>query len=262
MGISTEIQWCQATWNPWQGCNKVSPGCKFCYMFREKKRYGKNPAGVVRSAKGTFNAPLRWLRNWQKGVRDEHRTLSPGSRIFVCSWSDFWHKDADAWREEAFEIMRQTPQYIYLIPTKRTERIASHLPHDWGQGWPNVWLGASVEKNIYANKRTRELLSVAAAVHFWSAEPLLEAVDIPDTSGLPYKLDWIIVGGESGPQHRLFDIEWARILRDQARQIDAAFFMKQLGGWPDKQGDIQNFPADIQIREFPSSHKAVRTKGC
>lgn len=247
MGIITEIAWCYATWNPWQGCNKTSAGCKFCYMFREMKRYGKHPAYVFRSAKATFNAPLRWARTGK---------LPPGARIFVCSWSDFWHKDADPWREEAFDIMRQTPQFTYLIPTKRTERIAYHLPHDWGQGWPNVWLGASIENQSYANKRTIELLSVPAAVHFWSAEPLLEAVLVPDLSGLPYKLDWIIVGGESGPEHRPFEVEWARTLRDQARKIGAAFFMKQFGGWPNKQGDIQDFPADLRIREFPSSPQA------
>src|ERR1039458_4146588 len=96
MGSKTGIAWTDATWNCWQGCHKVSAGCKNCYMFSEKTHYGQNPNVVMRSNPVTFNAPLRWAKNPEK---------YPGIKfIFVCSWSDFFIEEADPWREEAWDI--------------------------------------------------------------------------------------------------------------------------------------------------------------
>ena len=139
MGKTTGIAWCNATWNPWQGCDKVSAGCKNCYMYREKKRYGQDPQTVVRSAAHTFNAPLRWARTGE---------VPDGSRIFVCSWSDFFHKKADAWRAEAWKIIEALPQYTFLIPTKRIGRLSIDVKMP-----DNVWLGASVEDQEMFDKR-------------------------------------------------------------------------------------------------------------
>lgn len=129
------IQWTKLTWNPWHGCKKVSPGCKFCYMYRDKARYNQNPVIVQRSRQETFNSPLKWRE--------------PGF-VFTCSWSDFFIDEADKWRQNAWDIIRRTPHLIYQILTKRPERIKQCLPPDWGDGWQNVWLGTSVEnqKNI------------------------------------------------------------------------------------------------------------------
>jgi protein gp37 len=146
MGETTGIAWADRTWNPWHGCLKVSPGCKLCYMYREKKQYGQNPMLVQRS-KTKFNEPLKWN----------------SGRVFTCSWSDFFIEEADAWRPEAWEIIRKTPQLTYQILTKRPERIAAHLPADWGDGYSNVWLGVSVESQKYANERIPLLLKTPAA---------------------------------------------------------------------------------------------------
>ncbi len=134
MGEITGIGWTDATWNPWYGCSKVSPGCAHCYMFRDMKRYGSDPEVVTRS-KTKFDEPRKW-----KTPR----------RVFTCSWSDWFHEGADAWRAEAWAIVRDTPHLTYQILTKRPERIADHLPPDWGEGYPNVWLGTSVENQRFA----------------------------------------------------------------------------------------------------------------
>lgn len=215
MGERSAIEWTDATWNPWRGCTKVSPGCDHCYMFREQRRYGRDPEQVVRS-KTTFTAPLRWR---------EPRL------VFTCSWSDWFHVGADSWRPEAWAIIRQTPHHTYQILTKRPGRILRHLPPDWGDGYPNVWLGVSVESQEQAF-RVHQITSIPAAVRFISAEPLLGPITFDDLTGI----DWLIAGGESGPEARPCDPEWLRSLRDQCEGDKVAFFLKQLGGWPDKRG--------------------------
>ncbi len=116
MGLQSHIQWTDATWNPWQGCTKISAGCAHCYMFSEMKRYGKEGSVVVRSAPATFRLPL-------KKTRGGAWAIPSGSRVFTCSWSDFFHELADAWRPEAWAIIKQRPDLIFQILTKRPERI-------------------------------------------------------------------------------------------------------------------------------------------
>ena len=177
MGLQTGIEWTAtilpdgtvlpgATWNPWTGCTKVSEACAHCYMFTDMKRYGKDGSIVNRSKPPTFNLPL-------KKKRDGSFAIPPGSKVFTCSWSDWFHVKADPWRAEAWEIIRQRPDVIFQIVTKRTERIAECLPSGWGSGWPNVWLIATVENQEWADVRIPQLLSVPAVVHGLSCEPLL-----------------------------------------------------------------------------------------
>ena len=211
MGNQTGIEWTERTWNPWMGCTKVSPGCAHCYMFRERERYGKDPSVVVRS-KTTFTAPLRWKRGAGSGL------------VFTCSWSDWFHEGADAWRDEAWAIIRATPHLTYQILTKRPERIVEHLPADWGDGWPNVWLGVSVENQRFAGRASR-LATIPATVRFISAEPLLGPVHLPLDG-----IHWVIVGGESGSEARPMELHWARTIRDECAEAGVAFFLKQLGG--------------------------------
>src|SRR5215210_1625773 len=163
MGVASSISWTSATWNPWRGCTKVSPGCAHCYMFREQRRFGRDAATVVRAADATFYAPLR-ARHW--------RRLAPGSRVFTCSWSDWFHEHADPWQDEAWDIIRQRPDLIWQILTKRPERIADCLPADWGERWPHVWLGVSIENRRWVH-RAELLRRAPTGVRFVSAEPLL-----------------------------------------------------------------------------------------
>jgi protein gp37 len=207
MGRISQIEWTEATWNPWHGCGKVSPGCAHCYMYRDKYRYGQDPSQVVRG-KTTFRLPIKW---------------QDPKMIFTCSWSDFFIKEADQWRGEAWDVIRSTPHHTYQILTKRPERIADQLPEDWPL--PNVWLGVSVE-NPRFYWRIEILLGIPTLVRFLSLEPLLAAM--PD---LPLQgISWVIVGGESGPGCRPMKSEWVCEIRDRCQDVNVPFFFKQWGG--------------------------------
>lgn len=220
MGETTKISWTEHTWNPWRGCTKISPGCAHCYMYTQQERFGGNPF-VVMQTKTTWNDPLRWQREAAAAGRTE--------RVFTCSWSDFFHEDADAWRERAWQIIIRCPNLQFQILTKRPENIAERLPRTpwlgdfWGVGWPNVWLGVSIENPAFA-WRADELRKIPARVHFISAEPLLAGLPDLDLTDI----EWLIVGGESGPGFRLMKTEWARELRDKALDAGTAFFFKQI----------------------------------
>lgn len=264
MGTETNIAWTDHTWNPWHGCRKVSQGCKYCYMYRDKARYGQDPTQVVRSKDATFHAPLQWERaDAEAGIQ---------RRVFTCSWSDFFIEEADAWRDEAFAIMALTPHLTYQVLTKRPERMQrylfgekeprwcavsdavvrlGHSRREGAVGWPlpNVWLGVSVEDQATADARIPLLLQTPAAKRFVSYEPALGPVDFTRTrlpggstcsplhvkeghyplSGHIGPLDWIIVGGESGPEARPFDLAWAHATIQQCRAAGVACFVKQLG---------------------------------
>jgi protein gp37 len=246
MADSSAIEWTDATWNPWMGCEKVSPGCAHCYMYREQRQYGSDPS-VVRRSKTKFNDPLRW---------------SDARLVFTCSWSDWFHPGADPWRDEAWQVIRATPHLTYQILTKRPELIPSRLPADWGDGYKNVWLGVSVENSRFT-WRADELRKVPAVVRFISAEPLLGSLFESAGKRRPLELeaiDWLIVGGESGPGSRKLELEWALELMRACDERGVAFFMKQLGtllgrdlrAGDRKGGDIASFPANLRRREMPA----------
>lgn len=242
MSITTGIEWCDATWNPWMGCARVSPGCAHCYMFTEQRRYGHDPE-VVRRSKTLFHAPLRWT---------EPRL------VFTCSWSDWFIPKADEWRDEAWDVIRQTPHLTYQILTKRPELIPGRLPADWGAGWPNVWLGTSVENRRFV-ERAEILTEIPAAVRFLSCEPLLGPVDLDHVIWWEGPLgnrhlggiQWVIAGGESGPRARPCETDWLRSLRDQCQAAGVPFFLKQLGGHPDKRGHEKAVLDGRLWREMP-----------
>lgn len=242
MASSTGIGWTEATWNPWYGCAKVSPGCENCYMFKEMRRYGRDPEVVMRS-KTKFDDPLRWVRSGK-----------PPKYCFTCSWSDFFIAAADQWRDGAWEIIRKTPQITYQILTKRVGRIALCLPEDWGFGYKNVWLGVSVEGPDQL-PRIHTLQQVQARTRFVSFEPLLGDITANRSLDL-LGIDWAIIGGESGPKARPMELKWARNLKLTCQEQDVKLFVKQLGGVRDKRDDITKFPADLQIQEYPEAPDA------
>ena len=264
MGKKSAIQWTEATWNPFHGCKKVSQGCKFCYMYRDKERYKQDPTKVIRS-KANFDAPLKWKEP---------------KLIFTCSWSDWFIEEADAWRPELWEIIKKTPQHTYQILTKRPERIKQCLPLDWVGGYPNVWIGVSVEDQEAAELRIPILSDVPAAIRFLSIEPLIGPVDLFSESlkgktwtpalgddivpMLRDSIDWIIVGGESGNetgkyQYRECKLEWIYQVVADCRVSSVPVFVKQFGthlqkalGMKERHGgDIDEFPSALRIREFP-----------
>lgn len=260
MGEKSGIQWTTHTWNPWQGCQKVSPGCDNCYMFRDKKRYGQDPLVVVRSKPPTFNAPRRWNR--------EAEARGERALVFVASWADFFSREADEWRDDAWAVIRECPWLTFQVLTKRHARIASHLPADWGDGYENVWLGVSAEDREWWDRRVASLREVPARVRFVSLEPQLGSIEGASAAGI----DWVIVGGESGSDARPFDVLWAREAIGICRRDGAAPFVKQLGRHPRETvhtafgvlsapinlrdshgGEWDEWPSDLRVREFPAA---------
>lgn len=231
MGISTQIEWTSATWNPWRGCKKISPGCNNCYMFRNQRRYGRNPS-IIEKSKTTFSAPMKWKNPLM---------------IFTCSWSDWFIEEADEWRIGAWDIIKNTPRHLYQILTKRPERIIENLPKDWGTGWENVWLGVTVETNDYSS-RIDVLKQIPAYIRFVSFEPLLEEITLFNLSGI----DWVITGGESGPDSRPCNLYWVKNIIQECNNNNIPVFHKQNGGNKRINGSWGGHSIDgIQYREFP-----------
>jgi protein gp37 len=259
----TKIQWTDETWNIARGCTKVDADCKFCYMYRDSE--GRTPfdAKTVTRTKTVFNKPLK---------------IKEPSKIFACSLTDFFHEAIDSYRHEAWDIIRQCPQHTFQILTKRPERVVDHLPADWGDGWPNVWIGTSVGSQDAANKRIPELMKIPTLTRCLSIEPLHAPITFYDDAleqycwerdgngnkKLTMNLDWAILGGESGNQtgkyrYRPCEISWFEQLIKECREAETAVFVKQLGTHLAKAmklkdkvgGDINEFPPHLQIREFP-----------
>jgi protein gp37 len=213
---------------------------------------------AVRRTK-TWNAPLVWERQMAAGTYQGKRhgaTLL----VFTCSWSDFFIDAADGWRDEAWAIIRATPHLTWQILTKRPERIADHLPADWGTGYPNVWLGVSVENRRFL-PRLDVLQALPAVVHFASFEPLLQ--DLGDLTPWLPSLQWAIVGGESGPTHRPMALGWLQSIVTQCATARVPLWVKQDNGvGPEQQGRI---PPEIwSIKQLPrllTSPSLMRTEG-
>ena len=188
MAEGTGISWAHNSHNFWMGCDKGDPGSAHCYIDRILERQGRAPWGEIYRTK-TWNEPDKWDRR-----AEAERYVE---RVFTCSMSDFFHAKADEWRTEAWAIIKRTPNLVWLVLTKRPERIHNHLPADWGEGYPNVWLGVTVAWNGAFNKMDalRKIPIHPKAVRWISAEPLLE--DISAEINLD-GFGWVVAGGESG----------------------------------------------------------------
>ncbi len=225
----SSIEWTEATWNPTTGCDRTSPGCDRCYaltlakrlkaMGHEKYQRDGDPAtsgpgfGIALHPE-TLGIPQSW---------------GAPRVIFVNSMSDLFHPEVPlAFIRDVFDVMEATPRHTYQVLTKRSKRLAQLADQ---LSWPaNVWMGVSVENQRYAF-RADHLREVPAAVRFLSVEPMLGPV-VPDLSGI----DWMIVGGESGPGARPVEPEWVRNLRDLCVGANVPFFFKQWGGRTPKAG--------------------------
>lgn len=220
---NSAIAWTDNTFNPWMGCEKVSQGCKNCYAATfTKNRMGKpelwNGTRQVTS-KLNWNKPWTWNRKAEKsGIR---------SRVFCGSLCDVFedHSTVNKVRPTLWDLIRDTTFLDWQLLTKRPERILSSLPEDWGEGYPNVWLGTSIE-DMEVVHRADTLREVPVAVRFISYEPAIGPLDDLDLEGI----HWVIYGGESGPGHREHNPDWARSMRDKCLAGKVAFFFKQSSG--------------------------------
>jgi len=246
--IKTSIQWCTYTHNFWSGCHKVSAGCKFCYMHRIQDGKNIDPNVVIKSK--SFWAPMI----------EERPQL-----IFTCSMSDFFIEEADEWREEAWKVISLTPQHTWLILTKRPERIKDCLPPDWGNGYPNVWLGVSVEDND-AFHRIEKLSKIPAKLRFVSAEPLLETVDFTKEIDGKRPIDsfeWVIIGGESGNDYGKYKYRecrerWIYDTLKPLHDLGKYIFVKQVGTFIAKNDPKQNNSQDKHGSIKHLWHKAIQ----
>lgn len=267
MGEGSKIEWCDHTFNPWTGCTKVSPACDNCYAETWAKRTGSPQLwnGERRRTSSTnWQAPVKWNRVAQ---RDGTR-----AKVFCASLADvFDNQVPERWRDDLWHRIDQTPHLDWLLLTKRPQNIAKMLPDprtgtpEWGNGWPNVWLGTTVENQEEADRRIPHLLAVPAAKRFLSCEPLLGPVDltakawrdcyIEECGGagkefvpLINDIDWVITGGESGPGARPMHPDWARSLRDQCQAAGVPFFFKQWGEWAPipRRSDLPGNPAMVR----------------
>jgi protein gp37 len=231
MGETTEIAWTDATFNPWIGCTNVSPGCDNCYAEAQDHRWGHDRWGKGKPRERTSPANWRKVTAWNT----QAAALGLRRRVFCASLADVFDAEVDpSWRRDLFELIRVCPWLDFQLLTKRPQNIRKMLPKDWGTGYPNAWLGSTVEAPRFAGARINALTSVHAAVHFLSVEPQIEPID-----WTPWLLDagnpgigWIIVGGESGHGARPFHVDWARTTIRQGHLAGAKVFVKQLGRRP------------------------------
>ncbi|OBB46106.1 DUF5131 family protein [Mycolicibacterium fortuitum] len=284
MSDNTSIEWCDSTWNPVTGCTEVSPGCDRCYAKTFAERWRGTPGHYfehgfdVQLRHDKLDQPLRWRKP---------------RRIFVNSMSDLFHDQVpDEYIGSVFDVMARAEQHTFQILTKRHARMRSllrkweqegadsvdrgELHPDYGhaawrrhdKAWctprkwplPNVWLGVSTENQQWADIRIPALLDTPAAVRFISAEPLLGPIDLytEPTGAAPFwgrHLDWVIVGGESGPGARPMHHDWVTCLLRQCQDSDTPFLFKQWGNWS------SNLDLVESLGKRDSRHTMVCTDG-
>lgn len=297
---NTKIQWTDSCWNPVRGCSRVSPGCDNCYAMGQAHRFS-GPGGpydgltTLRKGKVDWSGRVRFVPN---ALGEPLRWRKP-RRVFVNSMSDLFHESLSNEQVAAvFGVMAACPQHTFQVLTKRAERMrewfewlafdccdengppepvvcgihaANHCADVDHLGlpatWPlfNVWLGVSAEDQKRADERVPHLLATPAVVRFVSVEPQVGHVDLSAFLSHEIGLDWAIIGGESGSRARLFDIAWARQLKEQCTDAGVAFFMKQAGAnvidsdyglsplsYHDKKGgNMSEWPEDVRVRQFP-----------
>jgi len=269
MAETTNIEWCDATFNPWIGCNKISPACDDCYAARSTPA---RTLGVVwgpheprrRTSESNWALPKRWEAQHEAFAAQHGRRR----RVFCASLADvFDNAVPQEWRDDLFELIRATPNLDWLLLTKRIGNVGNMLPvpFDFERIYPNVWLGITVCNQAEANRDIPKLLKLDASVRFLSVEPMLGPIDLqractvccanrghcfPGAAGERLVVDsesggytvecicsrlnglhWVICGGESGPQSRPMHPDWARSLRDQCEAASAPFLFKQWGEW-------------------------------
>ena len=240
MGENSKIEWTDHTFNPWIGCTKVGPPCDHCYAEALSKRYGWVTWGPRGERKRTSAA------NWKKPLQWNKAAAAAGvrHRVFCASLADWLDNQVPAqWRADLGELIALTPHLDWLLLTKRIQNYADLAPWDGDKTPKNIWLGITCGSQPEYDRDWRILANHAARVHFVSYEPALGPL-LP-TMALGWRPEWIICGGESGSGAREMDPQWARDLRDDCKQNDIAFFMKQMTG-------KKPIPPDLLIREFPA----------
>ena len=276
MGESTNIEWCDHSFNPWIGCSKISPACDNCYAEVWARRTGQPELWQGARRKTS-------LKNWSLPVKWNRLAGAAGERkrVFCASLADVFDNEvSDGWRADLWSLIRDTPNLDWLLLSKRIGNARTMLPRNWDTGYANVWLGSTVVNQEEAERDVPKLIAIPAVVRFLSVEPMLGPITLFDDnegvlrgpgvvrSGYTQRgnpadppedvddsysgIDWVICGGESSSKARSMPPEWAISLLYQCKLSGTQFFMKQMS-----QADtpafknFSCFPPDLQIREFP-----------
>lgn len=245
MAKNSHIEWTNHTFNPWWGCHKVSPACDNCYAETWAKRVGQTIWGQ--------RAPRRFFgdTHWQEPLKWNRDAAAEGTRarVFCASMADVFECQAalKEARARLWSLIDKTPNLDWLLLTKRPQHVLSMAP--WGEDWPpNVWIGTSVENQRLAELRLPFLLAIPAAIRFLSCEPLLGPLDLRRWFNRPgyHPIDWVIAGGESGPQSRPMHPNWVLGLMHQCQSAKTPFHFKQWGHW-----------APVDSTRVSGSHKTL-----
>ncbi|SHN44560.1 protein gp37 [Duganella sacchari] len=233
MGVNSKIEWTHHTFNPWWGCLRISPACKHCYAETWAKRVGMNDLWGK-------DAPRRFFTDahWREPLKWDRDAAAAGERrrVFCASMADVFEdrRDLNEARERLWALIEATPNLDWLLLTKRIRHVRKLAP--WSGKWPeNIWLGTSTENQNWLEKRVDHLLQHNVVVRFVSAEPLLGPLNLRPWLQAPGSavpgINWVIAGGESGPESRSMNPAWPEDLRDQCNEANVPFHFKQWGHW-------------------------------
>lgn len=247
----SNIQEEAVAWNPWHGCHKCSEGCQNCFVFQMDKRYGRDTSQVEK-VKTNFNLPV-------KRDRQGNYKYPAGTHFKLCFTSDFFIEEADAWRDEVWDMIRQRSDCTFILTTKRAHRIYKCLPADWGEGWSNVTLAVSCENQKRADERIRWLMAIPCKHRYVFLSPILEYVDLNEL--LPYGLiERVCVGGESYSGARPCDFSWVEQIFLDCRKHNVEFNFHQTGSQFVKDGKVCGGTLKKQWEEAAAAEKYLREK--
>lgn len=234
--IANAIEPRSKMWNLWHGCHKLSAGCAHCYVYRGDSKRGIDSATITKTK--SFDAPV------QK-KRDGTYKIPAGSLVYTCFTSDFFLEDADPWRPQAWDMIRERSDLRFLMITKRIDRLGACLPDDWGDGWDHVTICCTVENQDRADYRLPIFRAAPIKHKRIICEPLLERIDLS-----PYDIglwaEQVVAGGESGVQARPCDFDWVMELREECVFQNVSFWFKQTGAKFIKDGQLYPIPRRLQ----------------
>lgn len=225
-------------WNPWHGCIKYSEGCQNCYVYRRDNLVGRDASVVVKTS--AFNEPI-------KLNKEKKYKISSGEVVYACMTSDFFIEQADNWRGEAWQMIYKRCDVHFIIITKRIARAIDCLPENWGSGYKNVTVGCTVENQKQADIRLPIFKNFPCNHKFVICEPLLEDIDMSKYLGT--WVDYVSVGGESGPNARVCNYDWVLNIRSQCINADISFIFRQTGAKFVKDDKLYDIPRYLQEKQ-------------
>lgn len=203
-------------WNPWRGCHRVSEGCRFCYVHQGDKKRKQDTNQISKLPQ--FDAPIAKINGKYK--------IPAGKTVFVCFSSDFFIEEADTWRADCWQMIKERSDLKFIFLTKRIERFYEAIPDDWGEGYPNVHIGCSVENQKRADERLELFQKLPIKEKTIACQPLIEAIDIEKYLS---DIQQVLVGGEYHKNARPLDYQWVLDIRQQCIRQNVSFNFRQCG---------------------------------